>query len=197
MREEQVDLVSQYVSGMLALEKHILEAVEKQLPRAERHQNIRTKLQDYVDLTTLHVERLSRRLTELGGQDTVGDKAKEGVAYLFGQAAGAIERLRTHPLSKHLRDDFTAGTHTVIGYVMLRTAALGCGDEQTATLAQTHTRELLGMLTWVARAIPGLVIHELEEERGMSMEQGAAGQVIGDPHLEALFGPSTSGGGQF
>lgn len=198
MKEERVEIVAQYVSDMLALEKHVLEAVEKQLPQAEAHPNIQTKLQEYVDLTTLHTERLSRRLAELGSQDTVGDRAKEGVANLFGQAAGAIDRLRTHPLSKNLRDDYTTGTHAVIGYVMLRTTALGCGDEQTATLAQTHTRELLDMLTWVARAIPGLVIHELEEARGTPMEQGAAGQVIGDPHLEGLFGASAGGvAGQF
>lgn len=194
MREEHVDIVSQYVSDVYALEGHILEALEKQIPRTEQHPNIRSKLQEYVDLTRLHIERLSRRLTELGSQDTIGDKAKEGVANLFGQAAGAIDRLRTHPVSKNLRDDYTAGTHAVIGYVMLRTTALGCGDEQTASLAETHTRELLDILTWVARTIPGQVIHELEEERGTMMEQGAAGQVIGDPHLEALFGTRAEGG---
>lgn len=192
MPEEHVEIVAQYVSDMHALEKHILEALEHQLQQTEKHPNIRVKLQEYVELTTLHIERLSRRLTELGSQDTVGDKAKEGVANLFGQAAGVIDRLRTHPVSKNLRDDYTAGMHAVISYVMLRTTALGCGDEPTASLAETHALELLGIVTWVARAIPGQVIHELEEERGTVMEQGAAGQVIGDPRLETLFG--TAGG---
>lgn len=191
MAEPYAEIVSQYVSDMHALEKHILEALELQVPQTEQHPNLQAKLQEYVDLTKVHIDRLSRRLAELGSQDTIGDKAKEGVTNLFGHAAGIIDRLRTHPISKNLRDDYTAGTHALIGYVMLRTTALGCGDQQTASLAETHAVELLDILRWVARAIPGQVIHELEEERGTVMEQGAAGQVIGDPRLEVLFGTGT------
>lgn len=193
MPEEHIEIVAQYVSDMLALEKHILEALEHQLPQTALHPNIQAKLQGYIDLTKLHLERLLRRLNELGSQDTVGDKAKEGVANLFGQAAGVIDRLRIQPVSKNLRDDYTAGMHAVISYVMLRTTALGCGDEPTASLAETHAVELLDIVTWVARAIPGQVIHELEEERGTVMRQGAAGQVIGNPRLESLFGARADG----
>lgn len=188
MPEKKVEVVSQYVSDMRVLEAHIQEALEKQVGQTKDQPDINRAIQQYADTTKRHVERLDQHLTTLGNQDTIVDKAKGGVSALFGIAAGMVDAVRTHPASKNLRDDYTAGSLAVIGYVMLRTTALACNDRTTAQLAETQMGETIEMLQWIARTIPEVVVRELEEERDIQLQPGAAQQVINDPNLSVLYG---------
>jgi len=43
-------------------------------------------------------------------------------------------------------------------------------------------------LQWIARTIPVQVVRDLERERDVQLETGAANQVINDPKLQALYG---------
>lgn len=190
--EKKSEIVSQYVSDMHVLEKHIQEALEKQVPQTADQPEINRALQQYVNTTRRHVTRLEQRLQELGNQDSIVDKAKEGITNLFGQAAGAIDLVRTHPVAKDLRDDYTAGSLAVISYVMLKTTALACDDQQTAQLAETHLTETIQMLQWIARTIPTVVVHDLQEERDVQFNAGAARQVANDPKLSYLYGSQAS-----
>lgn len=186
--EKKVEIVSQYVSDMHVLEKHIQEALDRQVEQTKDQPDINRAIQQYAATSKRHVERLARRLEELGSQDSIVDKAKEGVSALFGIAAGAIDAVRTHPVAKDLRDDYTAGSLAVISYVMLKTTALACNDRQTATLAETHMGEMIEMLQWVARTIPEVTVRDLQEERDVQLQSGAAQEVTNDPKLTFLYG---------
>ena len=188
MPEKKVEVVSQYVSDMHVLERHIQQALEKQVKQVHDQPDISRAIQQYADTTRRHAERLEQHLATLGSQDSFVDKAKEGVSSLFGIAAGVVDAVRTHPVSKDLRDDYTAGSLAVIGYVMLRTTALACNDQTTAQLAQTQMNETVEMLQWIARTIPEVVVRELEEERDIQLQPDAARQVTSDPKLSFLYG---------
>lgn len=186
--EKKVEIVSQYVSDMHVLESHILQALKRQVSQATDQPDLQRALQRYVDTVQQHITRLESRLESLGGTTGLADKAKQGVSNLFGLAAAAVDSVRTHPISKDLRDDYTAGSLAVISYVMLRTTALACNDAQTAQLAETQMNETIGMLQWIARTVPEEVVRELEKERDVTLASGAARTVINDPKLQVLYG---------
>lgn len=189
MAEKRVEIVSQYVSDMHVLESHILQPLRRQVKQTQTEQpDVSRALQGYVATTERHIARLEARLKALGSQDTLIDRAKQGVSALFGLAAAAIDTVRTHPFAKDLRDDYTAASLAVISYVMLRTTALACDDQETAQLAETHMNETVQMLQWLARTIPAQVVRDLERERDVQLQSGAAQKVINDPQLSVLYG---------
>ena len=87
---------------MHVLEKHIQEALEKQIPQTKDQADINSGIQGFLTTTKTHITRLEARMQALGNQDGVVDKAKEAVTNLFGQAAGAVDAVRTHQTSKNL-----------------------------------------------------------------------------------------------
>jgi len=189
MPEKRVEVVSQYLSDMHVLESHILKPLQRQVDQTKEEQpDISRALQNYVTTTERHIARLESRLTTLGDQDGLADRAKQGVSVLFGLAAAAVNMVRSHPFAKALRDDYTAASLAVVSYVMLRTTALACDDKESAQLAETHMDETVQMLQWIARTIPVQVVRDLERERDVQLETGAANQVINDPKLQALYG---------
>ncbi len=192
MADKKVEIVAQYVSDMHVLESHILQALKRQVSQAEDQPDMHRALQSYVDTTQQHITRLESRLKEMGNPVGIGDKAKQTVSNLFGIGAAAVDSVRTHPVSKDLRDDYTAGSLSVIGYVMLRTTALACDDMQTAQLSEGLMGDTISMLQWIARTIPAETVRELEKERDITLKAGAAQTVINDPKLKILYGSEPS-----
>jgi ferritin-like metal-binding protein YciE len=188
-----VEVVSQYVSDMHVLESHILKPLKRQVDQTKKEQpDISRALQGYVATTARHIAVLEARLTALGNQDGLADRAKQGVSVLFGLAAAAVDTVRSNPFAKALRDDYTAGSLAVVSYVMLRTTALACDDQESARLAETHMNETIEMLQWIARTIPAQVVRDLHRERDVELKSGAADTVINDPKLHALYGSQPS-----
>ncbi len=190
--EKKSEIVTQYLSDMNVLEKHIQEALEKQVSQTKDQPDVNAGIQRYLATTKTHVERLQQRMEQLGNQDGVVDKAKEAVTNLFGQAAGAVDAVRTHQTSKNLRDDYTAGSLASISYVMLQTTALACGDQQTAQLAEKQLGETVEMLQWMARMMPEAVVRDLQEERDTTFDTSAAQRVGSSSSLSALYGSKSA-----
>ncbi|MCA1668224.1 MAG: DUF892 family protein [Thermomicrobia bacterium] len=193
MPEKKIEVVSQYVSDMHVLESHILKPLKRQVEQTKKDQpDVSRALQTYVAMTERHIGRLEGRLAALGNQDGLADRAKQGVSVLFGLAAAAVDTVRSHPFAKDLRDDYTAGSLAVVSYVMLRTTALACDDQESAQLAETHMNETIEMLQWIARTIPTQVVRDLDRERDIKLTSGAADTVVNDPKLHALYGSQPS-----
>lgn len=190
--EKKSEIVTQYLSDMNVLEKHIQEALEKQVSQTKDQPDVNAGIQRYLATTKTHVERLQQRMEQLGNQDGVVNKAKEAVTNLFGQAAGAVDAVRTHQTSKNLRDDYTAGSLASISYVMLQTTALACGDQQTAQLAEKQLGETVEMLQWMARMMPEAVVRDLQEERDTTFDTSAAQRVGSSSSLSALYGSKSA-----
>jgi len=175
--ETKTEIVVQYLSDMHVLEKHIQEALEKQVAQTKDQADINSGIQGFLATTKTHVTRLEARMKALGDQDRVVDKAKEAVTNLFGQAAGVVDAVRTHQTSKNLRDDYTAGSLAAISYVMLQTTALACGDQESATLAETQRAETVKMLDWITKTMPTVTVRDLQAERDVQIDATAAQRV--------------------
>ncbi|MEO5953180.1 MAG: DUF892 family protein, partial [Chloroflexia bacterium] len=133
------DLVTKYLSDMVAVEAHIYQAIDKQVKGTEDEKDINPKLREISSTLESHVNALRARLEALGGQ--ASNPIKEAGASVLGLAAGLIDKIRSEEVSKDLRDDYTALGLANVSYVMLITTALAVNDTETADLASRNLKD--------------------------------------------------------
>ena len=176
-----------YVGDMHALEKHLLEAFEKQLNLTQGTPDAHSVVQQLVDSTRRHVDTLEQHVTKFGEVDKgVTDAIKTAVAGLFGVAAGVIDHIRPQAVSKALRDSYTATNHAIISYVMLQTTGVALNDTETAALAERHLQDCVSNAQAIANVMPSLVVKDLSDDVG-AVSPGAAAQVTGNQQLRFLY----------
>src|SRR5215216_3801191 len=161
---EKQDSLQQYVSDMLAVERHMLPAFENQskddrfapYPEARRLVN---KIEATIHS---HINGLKQHLENLGGD--AASPVKSAVTAALGMAASVIENMRTDPISKNLRDDYTVLNLTAVSYTMLHTAGQALMDEQTADLSANFLRDYTPLIAEINEVIPEVVVSELRDE---------------------------------
>jgi hypothetical protein len=162
MRDSK-DILQQYVSDMVALDEHIHEAIKRQIeddrlkefPEASK---IVTTIHRTLDS---HISSLKRELKTLGGETS--GPIKEAVSAVAGVAAGLYDKVRHDPVSKMLRDDYTALSLASIAYTMLHTTGLALQNQAVADLALRGLKDLTPIIVDIAKAIPGVVVKDLED----------------------------------
>jgi ferritin-like metal-binding protein YciE len=158
---QDLHTIQTYLSDALALEKHIAQPLARQLALDDS-----AKFNEAVGLITTiksmtdtHIAHLEKHLELAGGHPASG--LKSAWAQLIGVGAAAVDGSRKMKVSKNLRDDYTALALATISYTMLHATALGLGDEDTATLAQTHLSDYAKVIVNIGKAMPGVVLAEL------------------------------------
>ena len=153
-----------YVNDMLALQKHILEAVEHQYA----DDRIKTDAMTY-DLIgkiksaiTHHVSDLETEVARLGSG--VMATAKAAVATTLGAFAGLYDKVRKDPVSRMLRDDYTALNMASFSYTQLHTTGLAFRDEPVAKLALQHLNDLTPLIMHLNEVVPHVVVKELQDD---------------------------------
>lgn len=174
---EKKDTLQQYVSDMLAVERHILPALEDQskddrynkYPAAQRVVN-------RIEATVRsHIDGLEQHLKSLGGDPA--SPIKSAVTAVLGVAATIIEKMRTDPVSKNLRDDYTVLNLAAVSYTMLHTTGQALMDQRTADLAANFLRDYTPLITEINEVIPEVVVNELRDE-SETIDPAAAGRAV-------------------
>jgi ferritin-like metal-binding protein YciE len=162
---ETKEILRSYVSDMLAVEKHCLESIERQT-REERL----ISFTDAYDLLT-KIERTLRKHTVTLDQclSTLDGGAESLVKKAATSAMGAISGLYgmirpDDPISRSLRDDYTALSLAAISYTMLHTTACALNESSVSDLAIQHLNELTPLIVALSRVIPEVVAKELAGE---------------------------------
>jgi len=165
-----------YVNDMLALERDIKEAVDRQVEdqHVERSPEVAALLNEIAVTTDARLASLDELSDSLGG----GARAiKEAVAAAAGLLAGLYGKVRKHHVSRMLRDDYTALALAATGYSMLYTSAVALHDGHTAAISQRHLRDVTPLIMQLSRVIPAVVVAELAEEfPDLNHEAVAAGR---------------------
>lgn len=154
-----------YVADMAAVEKHILEALERQ-HKDDTFKDFPNALGLVDRLATLlktHVESLETHLGGLPGGG-VAATVKETVAGVLGGLAGVYDKVRKDKVSRALRDDYTALSLAAVSYTMLYSTGLGLHQGTTADIALRHLKELTPFVMELAQIIPQVVLKELSFE---------------------------------
>lgn len=175
------DLLRTYVSDMLALERHLHEAIHRQVNDGSVRDYPQAKsLIDRLHSTTRsHVDALENHVRILGGQASGG--VKETVTSMLGAAAGVIDKVRAYPVSKMLRDDYTAVSMAAISYTMLHTTALALRDQATAELARKQLQNWTPLIVEISETIPYTVVDELERD-SQDVSPNVAEQAVKNTH---------------
>jgi hypothetical protein len=161
--KENKETLQQYVSDMLAVDKHIHETVRRQRDDkqvqadAEAHQLL-SRIESAFDMI---IEELEQHLKHLGGAPS--SPVKEAVATTVGALGSMYDKLRTETVSKMLRDDYTTLGLAAISYTMLNTTGHALNDSMTAQVAARHLRKITPLITGISRIMPVVVARELAE----------------------------------
>jgi len=165
-------ILGDYVSDLLGVEKHCLEAVERQTgdEKFTRYPEAHHLLQKMEGTLRTQTESLDRAFSILGEQQ--GSIARQAEAYAtkaVASAAGAIAgmygKLRPEdPVSRSLRDCYTTLNLIAISCTMLHTTALALREQGVADLALKNLNELTPIIVELSRVIPEVVTKELSEE---------------------------------
>jgi ferritin-like metal-binding protein YciE len=160
---DRVDILQQYVSDMLALERHIHEAVSRQKHDAtvQKHPQASSLINRIEETLDEHIEHLEQHIELLGGEVT--KPIKDAVSAVAGVAAGLYDKVRSEQISKMLRDDYTALGLAAISYTMLHTTGLAMGDPRTADIALRHLTHWTPLITEISEVIPSVVTKELAD----------------------------------
>jgi hypothetical protein len=167
-----------YVADMVAVEKHILEAVERQ-----RNDDDVKQFPDALQLVgrlesvlKSHVQALESHLQGYPGGGTAST-VKQAVTGLLGAIAGIYDKVRKDTASRALRDDYTALSLASVSYGMLHATALGLSQGPAAELARSNMEEVNSLIMELGLVLPRIVLKELAFE-GYQVETGAADRAV-------------------
>lgn len=170
---ERKDTLQQYVSDMLAVERHLLPAFENQSSddRYAQYPQARRLVNKIEATIRSHINGLERHLENLGGDPA--SPVKSAITTALGLAASAIENIRTGPVSKNLRDDYTALGLAAVSYTMLHTTGQALMDQQTADIAANYLMDYTPLIAEIGEVIPEVVVSELRDETELLNPQAA------------------------
>ncbi len=165
-----------YVADMAAVEKHILEALERQHDSLKDYPQALGLIDRLTGLLKTHVENLETHLDSIPGGG-VAAAVKETVTGVLGGLAGVYDKVRKDKVSRALRDDYTALSLATIGYTMLHSTALGLRQGTTAEIALRNLKELTPYIMELAEIIPVVVLKELSFE-GYDIDTSLSSQAV-------------------
>lgn len=153
-----------YVNDMVALEKHILEALERQQEddRVQQNPECKALINQIHTIVRAHVLTMENHAAAVG--EKFGSSVKEAVSSFAGVLAGLYDKVRKHPVSRLLRDDYTALSLAATSYSMLYTTGLATRELPVANVALRHLNELTPLVMELSRIIPSVVLNELAED---------------------------------
>jgi hypothetical protein len=156
--EEQVH---GYIADLKSVENHTLNAVKKQKEAkgAKSDEEAYALLQHIEKALSMQVEKLDKAASRFGSSTT--SNVKNTLTGITGTIAGMIDQARKDPVSKLMRDNYTAIAMITSGHTMLKTVALIIEDEDLQHLAGNSLKELAQITTEISRYLPLAVAREL------------------------------------
>jgi hypothetical protein len=153
-----------YVNDMVALEKHIEDAIDRQRTdeRVQALPEVAALVERIHEVTRAHVLTMENHAAAIGGE--FGASVKEAVSSMAGVVAGLYDKVRKHPVSRLLRDDYTALSLSCTAYSMLYTTALALREAPVANVSLRHLHEITPLVMELSRIIPGVVLTELAQD---------------------------------
>jgi hypothetical protein len=176
MRDSK-EILQQYISDMIALDGHIVEAVERQLEdkRIGEFPEARQVVSTIKRTMNDHVAGLKTQLSAMGGEES--GPVKEAISTIAGVAAGLYDKVRHDPVSKMLRDDYTALSLTSIAYTMLHTTGLALNNHAVADMALRYLKDVTPIVVDISKAVPGVVVKDLQDQEA-TVDSSAAQEAV-------------------
>jgi hypothetical protein len=150
-----------YTTDLYALIKHTLNVVKTQKTSTKVSNSKAVDLLHDIDVAFTEQINDFDNMKEFINDGTVST-IKEKVASFSGSVAGLLNTQREDPVSKMLRDDYTALGMIASGYTMLHTAALGAGEDELAEFTKSSLTTVAALITETSRVLPHAVASDLD-----------------------------------
>ena len=159
---QQQESLQHYISDMMSATNHLTEAFARQVEDAEVKKDpaVLSLITRLHSVSTTQFQALKTELDRFGPGPT--DAVKSAITAITGSMAGLYDKVRSTPVSKMLRDDYTALSLAVVSNSMLHVTALSANDALTARVALTNMEQLAPLIVEVGEAILPVVERELE-----------------------------------
>jgi hypothetical protein len=170
------EIMRENIMDMLGVEQHILQSIERQTrdERVRKFTSAYELLHRIESVLNSHVNILEHHLSMTnGGYET---KLKKVASTLMGSVSGLYGKIRNEePVSRNLRDDYTALNLATVSYGMLHTTALALHETEIAETAYRHMAELTPFVVQISNLLPFILAKELSEEG--KIEDASVAQV--------------------
>ncbi len=167
------DLVIKQLEDVYALESQLVQVLNGHAKDAQDEPMIQQKIQQHLQETELHRDRIGQRLSALG-EGTPG--LKTTISNVMGQVLGGMGGSRTNALAKNARDEYASEHLEIASYIELITLAQVAGDLDTVRTAQLNLRDEIAMQQWLIQHMPEATLKGLQKE-GVQVPQNALQSV--------------------
>ena len=170
--------IQKHTTDMLAAERHILEAVQRQRGDSDlqKHPEALRLVQRIEGTLDTHVKALEGLAEGYGGESQ--SAVKKAVTEALGAAAGLYDKMRSQKVSRMLRDDYTSLSLAAMGYTTYHTFGLAVGEERIASLALMHLKDLTPLLVDISKVLPVVTAAELSQENDFPVDVSTAQQAV-------------------
>lgn len=157
----KTEKLQDYTTDLYALLKHTSSVIKTQKTSKKVTNSKAVDLLHDIDLALTEQLNEFNEMEELINDGTLAT-IKEKVAGFSGSIAGLLNTQREDPVSKMLRDDYTALGMIASGYTMLHTAALGAKNDELAEFTKSSLTTIAALITETSRILPHAVATELD-----------------------------------
>lgn len=154
MNEAQRDTMLSWLSNAYAMETSMIETLERQIDDASERSDVQARLEEHLDETRGHAERIQERIENLGGDVS---KAREFTAKMSGTMNAWSTGMGEDKLIKSGIADSAAEHLEIASYTALIAAAEALGDTETATVCRSILEDEKDMASWLEENLPILV----------------------------------------
>jgi ferritin-like metal-binding protein YciE len=157
LREKLVN----WLQDAYAMEHQIVQTLEGQAKDTARYPDVQTRIQQHLDETRQHKQRMAERL---GAYEVKPSSRKSVGATVAGSLMGAATGGYDEPLVKMARDDYMTEHMEIAAYGALIAAAQAYGDTDTIQAAQANLRDEWRMSDWLERHLADAVLYSFQED---------------------------------
>lgn len=187
------DKLITYLQDAHAMEHQIIQVLEGQVKDTEQYPQIQARIQQHLDETRMHEQRMAERL---GAYSEKPSSVKSVGTNLIGSLIGAATGGRTDALSKAARDDYMTEHMEIAAYELLIATAQALGDMDTIRAAQANLADEVRMADWLEQHLPDTVVYSFRED-GIALDDAqipALRSVVAQSLRQARAGLGAWGG---
>ena len=145
------DFVIKWLNDAYAMENALIQTLENHANHAEGHPQVQSRIQEHIETTRRHADRVQECIERLGGDTSTLKSATAKISgTLQGMSTGAAE----DTLVKNALADYASEQFEVASYRALITAAEELGDQETVRACQENLREDEEMARWLEQQLP-------------------------------------------
>jgi ferritin-like metal-binding protein YciE len=143
------DRLITYIEDAYAMEHQIEKQLEHQVRETQKYPDIQLRIQEHLDATKQHRERMEQCLAAYNRKPSAVKGAMTGMTGMMGNMMGALSGARLDPLAKTARDDYMIEHMEIGAYELLIATAQACGDTDTVRACQLNLADEVRLANWL------------------------------------------------